>query len=311
MTRLASLSALVLLGILVPACTVGRSSGESTGAECTNGADDDGDGLADCADPGCDAVCGGGHDTGLMTSPDAQFPDANVDGGGCYDPIDLVFVLDVSTSMTEEFTRLHDGIASIFAAADALTTDHTFAMVVFVDDVLAVAGCGQWDSADALQAQFDHWRTFCSSNGEPGGSAGGNGDCPENSLDALYTAATMCTWRPGATHIVIHVTDDTFLEHPSSFSNGIQVEHTYAEVSDALVANQIRVGAFAQMTPSACGAGTSANTAQGFLAPYGAMASLPDATGGRAWDIGLVRSGTLDMATAINEMVAAEHCAPF
>lgn len=311
MTRLASIS-LVALALMAPACTVGRGSGESTAAQCTNGSDDDHDGLTDCADPDCNAVCSGGVDTGLMMNPDAQFPDATgLDAGGCYDPIDLVFVLDVSTSMADEFVHLHDGIASIFAAADALTTDHTFAIVVFVDDVLAVDGCGQWDSAAALQAEFDHWRTFCSSNGEPGGSAGQNGDCEENSLDALYAAATMCTWRPGATHVVIHVTDDTFLERPASFFNGTPVDHTYGEVSDALVAAQIRVGAFAQLTPAACGAGTSSNTAQGFLSPYHGAMSLPDATGGRAWDIAQVRSGALDMATAINEMVAAEHCAPF
>ena len=125
----------------------------------------------------------------------------------------------------------------------------------------------------------------------------------------------MCTWRDGATHVVIHVTDDTFLEAPAHFSGGFgsgpAAEHTYAQTSAALVAAQIHVGAFAQLTPADCGAGTSANTAQGFLAPYHGMPSLPDATSGRAWDIAQVRNGSLDMATAINELIAASHCAPF
>jgi hypothetical protein len=230
----------------------------------------------------------------------------------CVDPIDLVFVLDVSTSMRDEFTHLRDGIGSIFAAADALTHDHTFGLVVFVDDVLVVNGCSSFDTAEALQSEFDTWRAFCASNGNPGGASEDNADCPENSLDALYDAATVCTWRAGATHIVIHVTDDTFREAPARFGfGGVQAMHTYAETSDALVAHQIRVGAFAQYTPADCGGATSDNTAQGFFVSYGGATPLPDATSGRVWDIAEVRSGSLDMATAINELVADSHCAPF
>lgn len=260
-----------------------------------------------------DGGSGSNGDTGSGSTHDANRPDIGPldDTGGCFDPIDLVFVLDVSTSMADEFAHLRDGIASIFTAADALTTDHAFSIVVFVDDVLVVDGCGQFETAEALQAQFDHWRTFCASNGEPGGARAQNGDCPENSIDAIYDAATMCTWRPNATHVIIHVTDDTFLESPAHFSNGLPAMHTYAETSAALVANQIRVGAFAQQTPVFCGAGTSANTARGFLESYDGMPSLPEATGGRAWDIADVRSGSLDMATAINELVASSHCQAF
>jgi hypothetical protein len=286
-------------------------------AACTNGIDDDGDGHVDCDDQDCDTVCTGG-DSGVGPMTDAHFPDAGPprDGSGCYDPIDVVFVLDVSTSMTEEFAHLRDGIASIVDAAHALTPDTGFAIVVFVDDVLAVDGCGVFDNAPALQDVFDHWRTFCATNGEPGGAPGGNGDCPENSLDALYVAATQCTWRAGATHIVIHVTDDTFLERPASFSgdglgSGIPVQHTYDEVVTALTGAQIRVGAFAQRTPMFCGAGTSANTAQGFFDPYMGMTAIPEATGGRVWDIADVRAGTLDMASAIDDLIVAGHCAPF
>lgn len=311
MARIALLS-LVVLAMTAPACTV-RGGRESSAAECSNGRDDDGDHQIDCADSDCSAICGTGDasdgDAG-PTRSDASYGDTG-HSSGCYDPIDLVFVLDVSTSMRDEFSHLHDGIGSIFAAADALTMNHTFGLVVFVDDVLVVNGCSTFDTAASLQSEFDQWRTFCSTNGNPGGSAADNADCPENSLDALYAAATTCTWRSGATHVIIHVTDDTFMQRPQMLSGEVSVEHTYAEVSDALVASQIRVGAFAQSTPMFCGAGTSANTARGFFEPFMGAPALPDATGGRVWDIADVRSGTLDMATAINEMIAAEHCAPF
>lgn len=302
---------LFALAVLVPACTSRQTAHESSVTECSNGRDDDGDDHVDCDDQDCDVVCGGGTDTGMPMNPDASFADTNHHPMSCVDPIDLVFVLDVSTSMMDEFAHLRDGIGSIFAAADALTTDHTFGLVVFVDDVLVVNGCSSFDSAAALQSEFDTWRSFCASNGNPGGASEDNGDCPENSLDALYDAATMCTWRPGATHVVIHVTDDTFRERPARFSGSLPAMHTYQEVSDALVAAQIRVGAFAQYTPAFCGAGTSGNTAQGFFVSYAGATPLPDATSGRVWDIADVRSGTLDMATAINELIAASHCAPF
>lgn len=311
MTRTVVLASLALaLATASSACTSRMRGTESGGAACTNGVDDDGDGATDCFDTDCTTTCAGGLDTGTP-GDDAGTPRPDGGGGGCFDPIDLVFVLDVSTSMADEFTHLREGIASIWAAADALTPDHHFGLIVFVDDVLVVNGCAPFASAADLQAEFDSWRTFCSTNGEPGGSAGSNGDCAENSLDALYAAATMCTWRAGATHIAIHVTDDTFLQRPQSFDAGIAVEHTYSETSDALVSAQVRVGAFAQATPAFCGAGTSANTAQGFFVSFGGATPLPDATGGQVWDIADVRSGALDMATAINEMIAAEHCAPF
>jgi hypothetical protein len=278
---------------LVPACTVG------------GGRHDAGTGSG-----------GDANDSGLAMAPDVVFPDTLPVDAACYAPIDLVFVLDVSTSMTGEFSRLRAGIGSIFAAADALTTDHTFGLVVFVDDALVVHSCASFATAAALQTEFDSWQNFCSSNNNPGGDTGQNLDCPENDLDALYAAATMCTWRMGATHLIIHVTDDTFRERPQVFSHdafqaGVPAEHTYAEVSDALVGAQIRVGSFAQLTPMDCGAGTSTDTAQGFLTPYMGMPSLPDATGGMAWDIAQVRAGTLDMATAINSLIDSSYCRPF
>jgi hypothetical protein len=257
-------------------------------------------------DVGSGDVDAGPHDAWLPDAPPAV----------CVDPIDLVFVLDVSTSMAEEATRLREGIGSIFAAADALTADHTFGLVVFVDDALVVGGCSSFPTAASLQTEFDHWRSFCSSNQNPGGSGGTNADCPENSLDAIHAAATMCTWRAGATHILIHVTDDTFEEPPYTYSSdflggGVRAVWHYSQVSDVLVANQIRVGAFAMEVPEECGAGRSDDTARGFFTPFFGLPSLPEATGGRVWDMADVRAGTLDMATSINEMIEDEHCHPF
>lgn len=301
-----------------------RDAGESSGTDCADGADDDGDGLRDCADPGCaaHAWCGGGGDAGPGVDSGIRADAGPPRDGGppvsvCDDPIDVVFAIDVSTSMADEIASIRTGIDSIFAATAALTANHRFGLVVFVDDVVAVESCASFPDAGSLQAELMRWQTFTSSNDQPAGGASGNTDCAENSLDAIHTAATTCPWRPGALRILIHVTDDTFEEHPAVLSGdvlggGIEVQHTYAETVSALVAAQVRVGAFA--APGAgeeCGAGSSSDVGRGFHEPFMGMPALPMATGGRAWSIRDVRAGTLDMATAINEFTADEHCTLF
>lgn len=302
---------------LVAACTSRESAGtERSAAECSNGLDDDGDFLVDCTDTDCRAVCesdrgdAGGLDAGTFVPTDAgPPPDAPVHT--CNAPLDIVFVVDVSTSMTEEAERLRGGIESIWNAARALATDVQFGLVVFVDDALAVNGCAPFASLASLQSELAEWRDFCSGNRSPSSDAA-NRDCAENSLDALWIAATSCPWRPGATRVVVHVTDDTFAERPTRLSSAVSVQTTYAEVAEALVSRELRLGAFA--VPGAgeyCGAGSSPDVGRGFHAPYAGMPSLPLQTGGRAYDLRQVRSGTLDMAAAIRDLIEDEYCTLF
>lgn len=303
-----------------------EGSSEISEAECSDGRDNDADGLVDCEDPAC------GVHAWCEPHPDAGQPDGGDDGGvdadedvipndgdtsSAYCSIDIVFVIDVSTSMRDEVEGIRTGIDSVWAAARALTTDTRFGLVVFVDDHVAVNGCAPFDSVESLQSEFERWRDFTSSNDQPGGAGFSNSDCPENSIDALYSAATTCVWREEATRIVIHVTDDTFVERPRRLSSllgmgGIAVQHTYDEVLSAMLENEIRVGAFA--APGAgefCGAGTSPNVGQGFHESYNDQPSLPEATGGRAFNIRDVRAGSLDMAAAINELIEEEYCTPY
>lgn len=319
------LIAIVLFAL--SACSGG--TGESAAGICADHADNDGDGLADCADPECRAFawCASTGDAG---SADAGQRDAGTpprDGGprpdtgpapGCSDPIDVVFSIDVSTSMTDEIDGIRRGIDSIWARTQALSTNARFSLVVFVDDVVAVNGCAPFASASAMQTELMSWQSFTASNLQPGDRSTSNTDCPENSVDAIYTAATSCPWRPGSLRILIHITDDTFAERPDTlsgggpFGGGIPVMHTYAEAVAALVDGQIRVGAFAAPNPPEdCGAGSSSDVAQGFFAPYLGMESVPDATGGRVWSIREVRAGTLDMADAITAFTEAEYCTLF
>ena len=320
-----------LVVVLVAAITAGFGAGcssregdpgggEASAAACSDGRDNDGDGLVDCAEPSCGAhswcagMDGGGSRDGSVG--DARTPpgDRGPPLPPCTEPIDVVFVMDVSTSMMDEVDSVRAGVDSIWAAAQALTTDTQFSLVVFVDDVVSVNGCAAFDSVAAMQTELARWRDFTSTNNQPAGSPYSNSDCPENSLDALYTAATTCPWREGATHIVIHVTDDTFEERPFMLSNvfgigGIPVLRTYSETVSALMAGELRVGVFA--APGAgefCGAGSSPDVGRGFHAPFNGMPSVAEATGGRAWSIRDVRAGTLDMAEAIGAFARDEYC---
>ena len=306
----------VLVLSLATACT-SRSGSESDADRCSNGMDDDGDGLIDCRDPACSvhAWCSGASDAGMVDAGPPIDSGPRPDGAACTAPLDVTFVIDVSTSMTEELSSIRDGMGAIWDAATALTPNTQFTLVVFVDDALAVSGCAPFTSREALQSELDTWREFCASNRSPASDTV-NTDCPENSLDALYLAATTCPWRSGSTRVLVHVTDDTFVERPGVLSGewggGVFVMQTYDEVQTALVSRQLRVGAFAM--PGAgeeCGAGSSPNVGQGFHEGYGDNPSLPEATGGRAWDLREVRAGRLSMADAIIEMIRDEYCTLF
>jgi hypothetical protein len=319
MTRFALGLALASLCLAFPACSPAPAPATETDAStCSNGIDDDHDGMTDCRDLACSvfafcAAMDAGNDASLVDANEDAGPPA--DGATCGQPLDIVFTIDVSTSMAGELAAVRDGVPSIWSTAHALSSNVQFSLVVFVDDALAVNACAPFATAEDLVASLEEWRMTCASNQSPVSHIQ-NTDCPENSIDAMMLAATTCPFRDGSTRILVHVTDDTFAERPAVLSGewtrGVFVEHTYAELAEELHADQIRVGAFAIPGPGeSCGAGISPDVGRGFHTPYMDMEALPSATGGRVWDLRDVRAGTLSMADAINEMVRAEYCTSF
>lgn len=251
--------------------------------------------------------------TSSFVRPPAEEVSAN-----CGEPVDVVFSIDVSTSMDAEISAIRNGIAEIWNTADALSADPQFRLVVFVDAEQVTNGCQPFASATALQAELDRWYGFSqASNRQPDNSGVLNTDCAENSMDALYAAATACSWREDATRIVIHVTDDTFQVAPGSlgggghFGPGVTIEHSYAQVAAALQQQGVRLGAFAQDNTARtyCNIQVSPqDVGVGFFRDYGAQPSLVSATEGKAWDLNAVRSGSLSMTTAITSFVKQAHC---
>jgi len=289
---MAPLARNTLLGIALVAFTLPlacRSDGNEWG-------DGDGDGDTD-TDVDSDS------DTDVDTDSDTD-ADGD-DGDDCYDSIDIVFVLDVSTTMSYILSTLEAEIGAVWSAAAAIDDDPHFGLVVFVDDVLVANDGGSYATVEAIQADFNTWYSHTATNRQTQSTAS-NGDWPENTLDALHAAATDFAWRDPTTtlRVIIHATDDTFLERPARFSSGIEALHTYAETVAALQEREIRVASFAARIG---GPLSNQDVTPGFSAPYGGQTAIPEATSGEVFDIDEV-GGTVSLADAINGFVLDEIC---
>lgn len=275
--------------------------------------------LVDCADPACQLFSWCLVDPDAATPDAAAAPDTHLDAGDvgprvCSDPLDLVIVLDVSSSMTDDVARLRDLAPALFEAATEASTAAQISLVVFVDDAQTVADCAPFSDGAALAAELDQWRVFTATNQSPVSHIP-NVDCAENSLDAIAAAVSECSWRTGS-RVILHITDDTFAERPTvlsgPFGPGILVASTYLEVSDALVHQRTHLVALAADGAGAsCGGPmTSPDVGRGFHEPFGTDASLPERTGGEAYDLRAMRDGTFELVPALSAYLARTACAP-
>ncbi len=292
--QIAAIAGLTVFGYAACDDTSDRGANSSTDTD----ADTDTDGDTDT-------------DTDGDTDSDSD-SDSDTDTEDCYEHIDIVFVLDVSTSMGNMLQELEWDIPEVWDAANDLTElddDTHFGLVVFVDDyAVANDGSTPYASASELEADFNYWWSHTSTNQQTQSSAS-NIDWPENSLDALVAGATFFQWRDEETtlRVIIHATDDTFLEHPASFSSGIQVQSDYQQTIYALQEQTIRVASFAAHLGGSTG---TINVEPGFFTDYAGQSSIPAATSGSVFEIGQV-GGTLSLAAAINEFVAEEFCSDY
>jgi hypothetical protein len=262
-----------------------------------------------------------GDDADFRSADDDGSGDTDTDGDSdsdsdsdtddeCYEMIDIVFVIDVSTTMSYILSTLETEIGAVWDAAQSISYDDEphFGLVVFVDDVMVVSSETYTDVA-TLQSDFNYWYTHTSSNQQTQSTAS-NGDWPENTIDGLYAAADQYNWRDAelALRVVIHATDDTFLEYPSTFTSGIQVQHTYVETVAKLQDETIRVGTFAAHLGGPSG---NENVEPGFFTDYGTESAIPAATSGGVFDIDEVFNQTISLTEAINDFVLEELCTPY
>ena len=229
---------------------------------------------------------------------------------GCQSAVDIVFVMDVSTTMASFINILSDEIFVVDAALQALELDQPphYGLAVFVDDALLVNGGVPYLDALDLQADFDMWAAFTASNQQVGGG-NSNTTWTENSLDGLYLAAHDFQWRPAEStiRIVIHTTDDTFWDGPT-VGNGVNILHGYGDTVQALQDEEVRVYAFTDDIGGSC---SCLDVTPGWSSPYMGMLPIPEATDGSVYDIGQVLAGMVSLSDAINGSVEESYCDPY
>lgn len=263
------------------------------------------------------------------------------DAGECKEVIDVVFVLDTSSSMDFVLTKLQQQIADVVTASNMLAADSHFGLIAFQDNY-KLDDTGSMGvihtTASTLQTAFNTYKTvYTANNRNPGDGPNGpktqNPICEENSLDSLYAAANEFPWRDNATRIVIVATDDTFLEATDNYGDrdgdgltnktdypsegNYPAGHTMTDTVAALQTKKVRVFSFSRITQPGlfdrCGTGRRlpwASITDGWTTPYKTKPPIPMATDGSNYDLDQVKAGTLNLATTINEVVLDSHCNP-
>lgn len=306
-------------------------------------------GLTGCVDDsyfaGDDAAsfqdAGGGEDPFGPIPDFGPSPDAPI----CRDSVDLVFVLDVSSSMGFVLDKLAQEIGKVVTASNKLAPDSHFGLVAFVDnhrmdDTGPSSGGRVHLDAATLSAAFTQIKiTYTQPNRNPGDGPTGptlqNPICEENANDALYAAAEEFPWRENSNRVFILATDDTFLERPDNYGDrdgdGKTDKTDYpregdypalrkmAETVDLLRKTKVRVFAFTRLKPpgpfdlTKCGTGRRlpwSAVSDGWSTPYGGGTPIPAATGGTNFDLDQVFAGKLSLTETINNMVLDSHCKP-
>ncbi|MCA9650729.1 MAG: VWA domain-containing protein [Myxococcales bacterium] len=277
---------------------------------CVEGDPDDGPGPTTGADGGstaADTTPGDASDDGIKLDVGAN--DIPLDT--CEQDVDVVFTMDVSTTMTFFFDALLADMAEVDAALQSVGANPRYGLVVFVDDYEVVDMGVPFEDIASLQAEFQTWKTFTTSFAEPQIHGGTNTTFPENSLDALWHAAQDFQWRPAQTtlRLVIHATDDTMSEAPAVL-DGIAVEHSYDETVTALQGQEVRVAAFAATVGGSIFFPT--NVSAGWFGDWsGGQPAIPTATGGSVYLIDGITNGTLSLGDAIVETVQEVECTPY
>jgi len=274
----------------------------ATAAEPTAGDD----ASVDASDEGNSEDESGAPPTVLDVGHDPDQPPPEM----CDQDVDVVFVMDVSTTMGPFLATLSDEILAVdqaLAGYDLPSAPH-YGLAVFVDDAALLNTGTPYADVSGLQADFVTWGDFTASNQQVGGG-NSNSTWEENSLDALALAAAGFQWRPAETtlRVIIHTTDDTFWDGPTT-GNGVSIVNSYADTVDALQGAQIRVFSFADDIGGSC---ECEDVTSGWSTPYMGSPSIPEATDGGVFAIGQILSGAVSLSDAIASSVESSICDPY
>lgn len=278
-------------------------------------------GTSEGPTPGTTAPTPSGESSGDGDSSGTEGPNVYFDLGsipdmpegkvpGCQQAVDIVFTMDVSTTMAGFINILANEILAVDAAIQDLELPLAphYGLAVFVDDAVLLNNGAPYADAVALRDDFLMWSAFTATNQQVGGG-NSNGTWSENSLDAIYFAADQFEWRPADTTIrmIIHTTDDTFWDGPT-IGNGIPIQHGYAETVQRMQDQEVRGYVFADDIGGSC---ECDDVTPGWSTPYMGMLPIPEATDGSVYDINEILAGLVSLADAINGAVEESYCDPY
>lgn len=322
MRRLLSSLLVSLLAVSLVRCS---SAGERGSFET----DDSGTAASTSGDPAPDQGPGIGGDAGADTGPRV-----------CTEDIDVVLVIDTSSTMKFVLEELESEFENVVSASNALKEGAHFGAVFFQDNVLLDTSGDEADGKihlghDSLRSAFSTMRTVYTASDRnpadgPNGPTRQNPLCEENSLDALHVAATSFPWRENAVRIAIMVTDDTFLEANDNYGDGngdgdttdsfpfregdYPAAYTLDQTLAALTEARVKVFSFTLVEPrSSCTTGRRHSEGResvtfGWTRPYDGKAPIPEQTGGANFDLAAVSNGSLHLDEAINDIVLQTRC---
>ncbi|MBK7581700.1 MAG: VWA domain-containing protein [Myxococcales bacterium] len=106
--------------------------------------------------------------------------------GVCDQAVDIVFVMDVSTSMGAFLSKLAGEIEAVDKAVQTLNLKQPphYGLVVFVDDTLFANSSQPYSDVAALKTDFQSWASFTSSNQQTAGET--------PTRPTRRTASTVC-----------------------------------------------------------------------------------------------------------------------
>ncbi len=219
-------------------------------------------------------------------------PEAPADPG----PVDLVFVLDVSTTMGT-MPRLRDAVVQLFDFVESDGRDVRVGLTSFVNDVLLHDGGAFLDRSAFLReldAQLDPV-TGAPDLDLPRHQL--NFDFPENSLGALYRAATEYSFRPEARRTLLLITDGAFLEPPEVYSDGTPATVSFLEVGSILDERGVELVSIHSNT-----------TGRGLSSNYDGEPSLVSRTGGTWRELADIASSEQGLDDLLLRLAAGWSC---
>ncbi len=130
-------------------------------------------------------------------------------------------------------------------------------------------------------------------------------DRPPRQASTAWTYKSIEGSADDTVRVVVHATDDGFVEAGRRLSGAVTVEHDYRGTTRAVRNAHVRVASFTARIGGHC---ECEQVEAGFMAPFAGQVSLPDATGGAAFDIDDVAAGRLHFADAIPSLVDNAIC---